>query len=759
MAHYGFSQFRDEQSRFFREMMAKIKPKFIFTTDINGDDLYEIYLNIGREAGLNNRFRTNEELECSNCKSFFRKVANCVFVTDKGKRISLWDFESADPRWDRVRHALSDAVHAANIVSVFVSKEPSVSCEKNRELIETDVVLSDELKEKISGEFNSKTSVISWSHFFMKFPTDWTGPNWLSIRGEMNDNHNVLYRTMTEWNPAAITTVLDLIKQNNLYRGPEHKSEILKIQNMMNEYSRLSVQERDDIVWYWATNLSSAFCRFKNTLIGTLITGLSVKTETGAFDQIGLNLLEQELHKYEAAAAPENYKRPKALFTEAMLQAAIKKLEEDGLLDSIPRRFASMTDIDPTQILFADSDIKKKFWGIGETAGMFEALSHMTVAKPMEKDTKNAMPMSMSDFLKNLLPKAKKIDLYYAPSLMRNRMALITAKNPDSPSMFKWPNQVSWMYSGSITSSSLKENVKAAGGRVEGDLRFSIQWNDIAGEWDKNDLDNHCIFTPYSREFYEKYYENKKNSRDRTLKNWILNKIDHYCKSVRIYYADMNAIPGGCLDIDIRNPVKDNPAVENIIFANHHGMVPGIYKFGVLCFAGRGGRSGVRAELEADGEVYNYDYKMVFSEDQFVDFVTVEFDGENFKVIKHHQPSTLGAANEVWGLKTNSYIPVNLIANSPNYWGNSSIGAKHVFFILDGMKSDETLNGFANEFISDDITQKHKRVLEALATQAAVIPGDEEQLAGIGFNTSQAGQSVILRVTTDTGVKVVKVTI
>ena len=540
-------------------------------------------------------------------------------------------------------------------------------------------------------ELNPDGSITTWDHFFLKLPRQYV-VNRGTVSTEMarfRDRRNVFKRSLDEISMDAIDIVLELIDSNTLYKGEEWSSIIRTLKTLKEEYVHLPEEKKGLYAWRKTAYIGDVIGKIRNHSIGVLLTDISEGTD-----------LDEAVRRYESIVAPTNYKRPKAIFTKRMLEDAKKMITDLGYLDSLARMYATLDDITVNNILFSNRDSAKRIGG-----DIFDDM--MADVSVDAKRFSRVEEISAEKFVNDILPTAKEVEVLLENKHAQNMVSLIAPVNKEAPSMFKWSNGFSWAYTGNITDSDIRERVKNAGGNVNGVLRFSIQWNDT-NEYSQNDLDAHAI-TPSGTHIY--------------------------------FVAKRDYCTGGFLDVDIIDPVKGKPAVENIAWENKNNMTPGEYTFFVHQYTYRGGKDGFRAEIEFDGKIYQYDYKNELRQGQKVPVATVTLNADGTFSIKEHLKSAQ-ATREVWGLKTNTFIPVSVVMYSPNYWDNQNgIGHRHYFFMLKGCVNPECPNGFYNEFLKSDL-EKHKRVFEALGSKMAVANADD-QLSGIGFSATKRNELVV----------------
>lgn len=647
----------------------------LFTVEIDKDKLWDLYLD-SFPAGTNEIFRERREYDCSCCRHFIKSFGDVVIIEDNEIK-SIWDFDiKKDKVFYPVLSALSKFIKSSSIKDRFITKENSFGTDYNFEQIE------DKVKQ--------------WDHFYIKLPKQFvsnSNKSVASLIGEAKDIKNVFKRSLDEISEEAIRTVLELIAQNSLYKGKEWELALRQFLKLHIAYNKLSDDKKDNFCWIKSTEVGAVIGKIKNHSIGVLLTDITEEVD-----------LDQAVKRYEKIVAPSNYKRPKAIFTKKMVEDAQNQLKELGLINSLERRFATIEDITINNILFANKDSINRM-----TGDIFDDLQKEIPVKT--KKLAKTEEISINDFVEKILPSTTNIELLFENKHQSNLISLIAPKNKDSKTLFKWDNNFSWAYNGNITD-SMKMRVKAAGGDVEGVLRFSIQWNDDGKN--NNDFDAHCI-EPNRNEIY---FQNK--------------GYQHHSS--------------GMLDVDIIDPIsqtKDGIAVENITWSSLDKMQEGKYVFYVHNFHHKGGRTGFSAEIEYDGQIYSYQYNKELRQGEKVIVAEINFNKRKGITFIKSLDSSL-STKEIWNIKTNQFHPVSVCMYSPNYWDEQKgIGNKHYFFMINECKNDNQPNGFFNEFLKEDFL-KYKRVFEALGSKMMVEQSDN-QLSGLGFSSTQRN-SIICKV-------------
>lgn len=633
----------------------KLSANTLYTSGITKDELYDTYLG-SFAPNTNNTFRERTEHDCNCCKKFIRTAGSIVGIVD-GKLESIWDVVVPAP-YQVVADALAAKCKIGGIAGIFLHYESEVGRDESPD---------------------NKTDII-WQHFHMVVPKSLVLPkdDIATLKSRAVSNHAVLKRSLDEISVEAVTTVLELIDTGNLYKGNEYLGIVTKLANAKLKYKNAA--NKEEFLWAESLKLGRASA-FRNTVIGSLLVDLSEGKELA--DAVG---------SFESKVAPDNYKRSSALLTDSMIKRFNKRIIELDLEDSLPRRAAVTEDLTINNVIYADRNAKQAMGGI---------LEMLTPTAPTKFDKDKAIEIPIRDFLSSVLPNTTKLELMLENAHRANLMTLVAPVNPEAKGILKWDNNFSWSYMGDITD-SMKENVKAAGGNVTGDLRFSIQWNGTEQRENLNDLDAHCVYP-----------------------------------NGRISFQSMvHAKVSGTLDTDVRNP--RGVAVENIIFTDRSKMPAGKYKMGVHNFRGSRGRD-FTAQVECGGVLHEYSFEGLVERGEFVEVATVTLSCGVFTV-EDHLPSS-SAPVAVWGLTTQQFYTVDLMCLSPNHWDGNAVGNKHFFFLLNGCKNPDSVRGLYNEFLSDDLHEDRK-VFEHLGAKLKA-PYAEDQLSGLGFSDTQRNEVTV----------------
>jgi len=662
------------------EMMAKHE---LFVVDIDGDALYAAYLS-AFPPGTNPIFRERTEHDCSCCKNFIRNLGRVVAVID-GELHTVWDIDPSrvSATYAAVARAMSVAVASKNIVDLYRSKERSYGAETSKE----------------TRTNEGGTYIHTWNHFHGKVHNKHFSVTPGQVTGEYASSVQVLKRGLEELKPEAFTDVLDLINSNSLYRGAEHLRAMSAFRKLQAEYLATPGVMRDMFIWSKASHPAA---RFRNTVIGTLLTDLSDGVE-----------MEKAVKSFEQKVAPENYKRPSALITPRMVEDAMKTILELGLEPALERRMARLSDVSVNDVLWVDNAAGAKM------KGGLESLLLDAAAKPTF-DPKHVEDISIDDFMAKVLPQASAIDLVVRNSQQGNFVTLSAPVHENVEQLFKWKNNFAWSYSGDMADSALRQKVQAAGGRVDGVLRFSHTWN--YSKRNASLMDLH-VFLPGSTQHRDGVHDN-------------------YPHGQRVGWNQRSdARSGGVQDVDYTAaaPAGYVP-VENITFPTMDKLAEGTYTFKIHNWRFRAPtEGGFKAEIEFGGQVFEYEHVEPLRDKQWVTVATADLKDGVF-TIDHKLPASTNS-RQVWGVHTETPTKVATIMKSPNHWDGEKTGNLHWIFVLDGCRNPEGCRGLFNEYLRADL-EPHRKVFEVLASKTKCAPS-EVQISGVGFSSTRKDKVLV----------------
>lgn len=691
--------FTDKMQKKFTEMMKTGK---LFRVNLTGQEIWDLYLKSFDNDPI---FRSPESSEhnCNHCKNFIRRYGNIVAVSEDYKIITMFDVE-ADEEYASVAKALTKAIKKSKITEVFfetfdeLNKLPYESCHKTNTNFQLGTASNTKQYTKEEAELYGVVKageIIKFNHLHLsvnKAFVDMSGKSVEALMVEYREPKNVFKRAMDEISLDTFDLVRDLTVQGSLLDAQTHLYKIEQMIPLKKEYDSLSAADKDN--WCWVKSYKLPFAKFRNELIGVLCSELSEGKE-----------INEACKAWNKRVDPVNYMKTTAPITKKQIEEAKKFVEENGYIESFDRRFATMEDIKVSEILH--SNVGK---GEIKSVSMFDDIKS-THTRHKRNEFDGVEEVGIEKFMKDILPNCTSIEVFLKNIHENNMVSLTTAKVSDSKPIFKWDNNYSWTFNGNLAGKSqIKQAVKAVGGKIDGVLRFSIIWNEDGK--DVLDFDAHAK-EPNGTEIY-------------------------YSTQYRKDRGNLRTSMSGQLDVDMINP--HSLGVENIVWDNAAKMKNGVYKFWIRNFNG-GSNKGFKAEIEFNGETYNYEYNTpVIGHGKDIHVAEVTLKDGDFS-IKHLIPESAVSSKEIYGLETNTFHKVNLLCLSPNHWGENNVGNKHYLFMLQGCKSPVGIRSFHNENLIPELAA-HRKVIEVLAAKNT-IDSTEKQLSGLGFNATVRDEVIV----------------
>jgi hypothetical protein len=308
--------------------VTKLSKGEFYSTDVDKEELWKLYLE-SIPTEYNPIYKERTEHDCNCCKNFIRNIGGLVSIVN-GKIETVWNVDNIPAPYKIVADILNDYVLKHKIVSIYRTTEGSYGKEVTKSLI--------------------GAQIVNFNHFYYNIDKKFLSNDPVPVIAQFRESKELLLRSLEICTVDALVSVTDLISSNSIYRGEEFSNSVHGFLSLKTAYSKLKTnEERELFLIEQATKNGQGLCRFKNTVIGTLVEDLSKDVD-----------LEEAVGKYESKVAPQNYKRSSSLVTPKMVEEALSTVKSLNLEGTLGRRLANPEDININDVIWANKAIRVK---------------------------------------------------------------------------------------------------------------------------------------------------------------------------------------------------------------------------------------------------------------------------------------------------------------------------------------------------------------------------------------------------------------
>lgn len=215
----NFKDFKKDVESAFNAMIADN----LFVVNVDKDLLWMSYLLSFEDETI------RQDHNCNACKSFIRHYGKVVAIDPQTYKVkTFWD-DVHTPGYEKTASDLAKLVKEAGIGDIFIQDVNEFhGCDHNVQLL---------------PDGTTRT----WTHLYVTIPNKFKFNKRVhhfdsaaGYRGDVRARAGVFERSLSELKLSAVETVIELIEDNNLYRGEEFLKTLQEFRRTMLEADNLS---------------------------------------------------------------------------------------------------------------------------------------------------------------------------------------------------------------------------------------------------------------------------------------------------------------------------------------------------------------------------------------------------------------------------------------------------------------------------------------------------------------------------------------